>query len=202
MRTLSAAAIAASLSCLSLVAFADDVPPPPRACPDGSIPETGHMGPFCAPKQCGGNRPCDSGKVCQPRALCMGEAVGGGLRPRDVPAPRYKSVLGRCDKGDGSACSLSSDAKGEYWGVKDGACQTLSVCVAAGASPSSPKSSAELDKATPGQGDGKARPNRDDKPGTARNKPPCSCSGSPADLSISMIGLVMVWLLVRRRAGA
>ncbi|MBW2456737.1 MAG: hypothetical protein JRI68_19630 [Deltaproteobacteria bacterium] len=34
------------------------------------------------------------------------------------------------------------------------------------------------------------------------NEPPCSCAGSPGDLTISLIGMVLLWLLMRRRARA
>jgi uncharacterized protein (TIGR03382 family) len=131
--------------------------------------------------------------VCQVRALCVGEVVGGGRRPRDVPAPRYASVVGRCEQGDGSACSLPADAGNRYWGAKDGTCQTLAVCVAAGAAAAPSTSSAEP---------GKAPPQQDDTPVPVTKRPPCSCAGSPADLSISLTGLVLLWLLIRRRAAA
>ncbi len=193
MRIIAAAAIATSLSCVCLPALADKVPAPPADCPDGSTAATGHGGPYCRPKSCGATAPCKDGTVCQARALCVGEVVGGGRRRENVPPPRYPSVVTRCDKADGSACSLPADAGHRYWGVKEGTCQTLTVCVAADLAAPPSKSTAEPDKTAP-------KP--DEKPTTVSNKPPCSCAGSPADLSITMIGAVMLWWLVRRRARA
>ncbi|MBW2455494.1 MAG: hypothetical protein JRI68_13325 [Deltaproteobacteria bacterium] len=200
MKTVAAAAFATTLSFLCLPALADKVPPPPPDCIEGSSPKTGHGGPYCDPKDCEADADCKDGTACQERALCVADFTGGGRRPRDVPAPKYKSMLAPCDKADGSACSLPAEAANRYWGKKEGTCQSLKICVAASAAATPPKSTAKPSAepaATPaGQPDPKRPSQSDDKPASATDKPPCSCAGANGELTFSTVGLVFLWLLV------
>ena len=96
---------------VSLVAYADDVPPPPSACPEGSLGRTNHGGPYCAPVVCKADADCQGGAACRDLALCIKEeSYSGGRRPTDTPLSRSVAV-GACDAkkacAGGASCAVA-----------------------------------------------------------------------------------------------
>lgn len=92
-------------------ARADVVPEPPMDCLDGTVGETCHGGPYCAPDTCTTDAECDAGKVCKDRDLCTATIDCGGM---GGPAPTTE-VTASC----GEACPAGDT------------CSVLKVCVTA-----------------------------------------------------------------------
>ncbi len=98
--------LAALLCALPASALADRVPPAPTDCPRGSVGETSHSGPICAPSTCSGPSDCSGATPsCVEVALCVerqtytpgGIESDGTTRQRDVA--RGPCVDGRCPGG-------------------------------------------------------------------------------------------------------
>lgn len=92
-------------------ARADVVPEPPMDCLDGTVGETCHGGPYCAPDTCTTDADCDAGEVCKDTDLCTATIDCGGI---DGPAPTTE-VTASC----GEACPAGDT------------CSLLKVCVTA-----------------------------------------------------------------------
>lgn len=92
-------------------ARADVVPEPPIDCLDGTVGETCHGGPYCAPATCATDADCDAGEVCKDTDLCTATIDCGGI---DGPAPTTE-VTASC----GEACPAGDT------------CSLLKVCVTA-----------------------------------------------------------------------
>lgn len=108
--------VASMLAC-SVVAHADDVPPPQADCPSGSAGETDHHGQYCAPFRCRDDETCTSrryvpeGRVCKPAAFC-------------VETRHYRSHRGH--EGDYEVFHGPCDASGA---CETGECMRESFCV-------------------------------------------------------------------------
>jgi hypothetical protein len=111
-------AMAAAMTLLGGAAEADIVRPPPENCPTGSSGQTGHSGPYCAPRKCTADSACAKGERCEARKLCVkSKTLGGGRRIRKEPPPTVEEVVGTC--AGGSKCAA-------------GSCTSLRVCVPKG----------------------------------------------------------------------
>lgn len=98
--------LTALLCALPATALADRVPPAPTDCPRGSVGETSHAGPICAPSTCRGPSDCSGDTpACVEVALCVerqtytpgGIGSDGTTQQRDVA--RGPCVDGRCPGG-------------------------------------------------------------------------------------------------------
>ncbi len=221
MRKLLALVVALVTCLLSANASADRVPSPPPDCLEGSTPATGHGGPYCRPNSCKTDTDCKDTTVCRQLPLCVGTVTAGGRRPPKAPRRKFPTVLGRCDKADGKSCKLPDGAANRYWGVKKGTCQSMRLCVPSTTAPPATATATGEPTAQP-TGEPTAQPTQahpssnaptsstaaataaastaaTDPPPAVDRRPPCSCAGSEGDLSPLMIGLVMLWLMLRRR---
>ncbi|MBX3274024.1 MAG: hypothetical protein KF729_27410 [Sandaracinaceae bacterium] len=133
MRALaSGLAVAALVSLAHARASADRVPPPPADCPRGSVGQTSHAGPYCAPTSCEGGRGCERGQRCEEIALCIAREryTPHSRLAGDAPRATYRDVArgpcvdGACPRGGtcrraprcvsgGGARSLSTGRPGE-----------------------------------------------------------------------------------------
>ncbi len=194
------------LSLVCSVALADKVPPPPPDCPQGSKPRTGHGGPYCQPISCKADADCEGETVCKELPMCVGEVSGGGRRPKNVPPPRYPTVLTKCAKADNSACSLPDGAANRYWGVTKGTCQSIKLCLSAGSVDTSATASTAQPTAAPSVAPTATASAVPSDPTAPTHPPPevdkrrpCSCASSSGGPSpVSLIGLLVLWLAVRR----
>lgn len=100
------ALLVAFVCSLPSTALADRVPPPPSDCPRGSIGETSHAGPHCAPSTCAAPSECPAEyPACVEVALCVesqtytpgGIGSTGETATRDVA--RGPCVDGQCPGG-------------------------------------------------------------------------------------------------------
>ncbi len=100
------ALLVAVVCSLPSTALADRVPPPPSDCPRGSIGETSHAGPHCAPSTCAAPSECPAEyPACVEVALCVesqtytpgGIGSTGETATRDVA--RGPCVDGQCPGG-------------------------------------------------------------------------------------------------------
>jgi len=107
---------AAAIVLAAWPARADEVPPPPTDCPDGTTGDGNHCGQVCLPAACESDSDCRQG-TCQSRDLCL----------EDVRCGRYTGgypttlVTGVC--GGGAPCST-------------GTCRQQRVCVRGAPAPS------------------------------------------------------------------
>jgi MYXO-CTERM domain-containing protein len=99
------------------LARADAVGPPPKSCPEGSVPNANHWGPYCSRDSCPVDG-CKDGKQCQPVKACVEQVVGSS--PLGGPFT-FEAVRGPCAFGD--KCSV-------------GTCQSWKACVDPGDSSS------------------------------------------------------------------
>ncbi|MBW2527216.1 MAG: hypothetical protein JRI23_23750 [Deltaproteobacteria bacterium] len=103
----SSTALLLGLSVAPRAARSDPVPEPPKACPEGAVPATGHGGPYCAVHHC--KPDCTDGRPCVTRSLCIVESEvthrGGSYTLVEVEGP--------CNAG--GVCAA-------------GSCRTFSVC--------------------------------------------------------------------------
>jgi len=82
-----------------LGARADVVDRPPADCPQGSVGDTCHGGPFCRPMTCSMDSECVGDATCQDVMACIGSidcTGGGGGTAADPPIP---TITGPCKDG-------------------------------------------------------------------------------------------------------
>lgn len=109
MRT--AALVVFLFSAVALVlagpARADDIGPPPAACPFGTVAEADHSGPHCERVAACTPAACPAAMTCAERSFCVREVDCGGLRPAEDRCLR-EHVVGTCDEGrscpEGARC--------------------------------------------------------------------------------------------------
>ena len=116
--------VVAACVCLTGVAHADDIGPPPSDCPPGARGASSHDGEFCVPHECTADADCGAGLVCRAGRLCVRtEEVqrsrhhGGGTYTRrtvggtgscDVCAAPAACVAGRYCQRPGSEAATTT----------------------------------------------------------------------------------------------
>lgn len=108
---------------MALSAHADDIGPPPTACPPGARGESSHLGEWCEPHPCSDDAQCGPGKVCREAGLCVRTETGNmGSYHGNLPYTR------QLVEGSGSCDACPAPAS----------CTRAKYCYPPGAAPSTP----------------------------------------------------------------
>jgi hypothetical protein len=173
-------ALFAATLCWSGGVRADAVPPPPRDCPPGTLGQTDHYGPHCAPADCQTDADCQ-GKSCRAYALCVFDRV--------FESPRgdthRREAKGACNAGQ--RCPLDSP------------CRPGNYCLAGNVA--APPPATAPPPASPAPGSTSTTPPSPPKKGNCSVGSPAA-NGAAGVLALALAGVTLGAQRARRRRGS